>query len=93
MITSKSDLIEGIASSHSLTKAKASEVVDGVLAAISVSLKSGAEVRLQGLGTFSVTNSTARTGRNPRTGETIQIAAKRGVKFKPATSLSSAVNG
>lgn len=93
LITSKSDLIAGIAAEHDLAKAKASDVVDGVLAAIVASLKAGNEVRLQGFGTFTVTERKATTGRNPRTGETIQIAAKRGVKFKASKVLGDAVNG
>lgn len=93
MITSKSDLIAGIAAEHDLAKGKASDVVDGVLAAIVASLKAGNEVRLQGFGTFTVTARKATTGRNPRTGEPVEIKARKVVKFRPSKALSDAVAG
>lgn len=90
MIT-KTDLIERVATQHELHKTKATMIVDSILHEVEAGLAAGAEVRLHGFGTFSVTERKAGTGRNPRTGETIQIAAKRGVKFKAASALNTAV--
>ena len=88
----KNDLIAAVASSTELSKADATKAVDGVLDAITGSLKSGNEVRLVGFGTFSVANRAASTGRNPRTGETIQIPASKQPKFKAGKALKDAVN-
>ena len=89
----KNDLIAAVSSSTDLSKADATKAVDGVLAAVTDSLKSGNEVRLVGFGTFSVANRAASTGRNPRTGEAIQIPASKQPKFKAGKALKDAVNG
>jgi len=88
----KNDLIAAVATSTELSKADATKAVDGVLDAITGSLKSGNEVRLVGFGTFSVAARAASTGRNPRTGESIQIPASNQPKFKAGKALKDAVN-
>lgn len=88
----KNDLVAAVADTADLSKADATKAVDAVFDSISSSLKSGSEVRLVGFGTFSVANRKASTGRNPRTGETIQIPASRQPKFKAGKGLKDAVN-
>ena len=88
----KNDLVASVASDAGLSKADAAKAVDGVFDAITSSLKGGTEVRLVGFGTFSVSRRQATTGRNPRTGETIQIAASNQPKFKAGKGLKDAVN-
>jgi DNA-binding protein HU-beta len=88
----KNDLVAAVAGSAGLSKADAAKAVDGVFDSITSALQSGTEVRLVGFGTFSVTNRAATTGRNPRTGETIQIPASKQPKFKAGKGLKSAVN-
>ena len=88
----KGDLINKIAESANLSKAQATDALNAVLDGISDSLKDGDKVTLIGFGTFSVSRRDARTGRNPQTGETIKIAAKNVVKFKPGKEISDAVN-
>lgn len=88
----KNDLIAAVANNSGLSKADAGKAVDGVFDAITSALKGGSEVRLVGFGTFSVSNRAATTGRNPRTGETIQIPASKQPKFKAGKGLKSAVN-
>ena len=88
----KNDLISSVSSSASLSKADATKAVDSVFGAITNSLQGGGEVRLVGFGTFSVAQRKATTGRNPRTGEAIQIAASKQPKFKAGKALNDAVN-
>ena len=88
----KNDLVASVASDAGLSKADATKAVDAVFDAITSSLKGGTEVRLVGFGTFSVSRRQATTGRNPRTGETIQIAASNQPKFKAGKGLKDAVN-
>jgi|TARA_Y100000590_G_scaffold469388_1_gene656700 DNA-binding protein HU-beta len=88
----KNDLISSVSSSASLSKADATKAVDSVFGAITNSLQGGGEVRLVGFGTFSVAQRKATTGRNPRTGEAIQIAASKQPKFKAGKALKEAVN-
>lgn len=75
-----------------MSKADAAKAVDGVFSSITRSLQGGTEVRLVGFGTFSVSRRAATTGRNPRTGERIQIPASNQPKFKAGKALKSAVN-
>ena len=75
-----------------MSMADANKAVDSVFATISNSLQGGNEVRLVGFGTFSVAHRKATTGRNPRTGETIQISARNQAKFKAGKALKEAVN-
>lgn len=88
----KGDLINKIADSADITKAQAMEALNAVLDGIGEALDSGDKVTLVGFGTFSVSRRDARTGRNPQTGETIKIAAKNVVKFKPGKELTDKVN-
>lgn len=88
----KNDLISSVATDTGLSKADATKAVDAVFDNIEKSLKRGDEVRLVGFGTFSVADRKASTGRNPRTGETIQIAASKQPKFKAGKGLKDAVN-
>lgn len=91
MIT-KSNIATTIALAHGLSQAKAEGIITDVFEAIADAVKS-TEVRLHGFGTFSVTEREATTGRNPRTGAPIEIAAKRVVKFRANKAMSGAVNG
>ncbi|MPT48429.1 MAG: HU family DNA-binding protein [Sphingobium sp.] len=89
----KQDLINAVAESSALSKADAAKAVEGVFDAITGALKKGDEVRLVGFGTFAVSQRKASTGRNPRTGETMTIAASTQPKFKAGKGLKDAVNG
>ena len=88
----KNDLVAAVAGSSGLSKAESAKAVDGVFDSITSALQSGADVRLVGFGTFSVSDRKATTGRNPRTGEAIQIPASKQPKFKAGKGLKSAVN-
>ena len=88
----KNDLVAAVADNSGLSKTDAAKAVDAVLDSITGSLKGGSEVRLVGFGTFSVAARKATTGRNPRTGETIQIKASNQPKFKAGKALKDAVN-
>ena len=88
----KAELTDAVAASANLSKADAGNAVDAVFDAIEAALAKGDSISLIGFGTFSVSNRAARTGRNPRTGETIQIAASRAAKFKAGKALKDAVN-
>ena len=88
----KSELIDAVANDADLTKAKAGDAVEAALGAIADALSSGDTVALVGFGTFSVRERGARTGRNPRTGESIQIAASRIPAFKAGKALKDAVS-
>jgi len=88
----KNDLVAAVSSDTGLSKADAAKAVDSVFDSISGALSGKQEVRLVGFGTFSVAHRKASTGRNPRTGETIQIAASNQPKFKAGKGLKDAVN-
>lgn len=88
----KNDLISTVADSSGLTRSDATKAVEGVFDAITSSLKKGDEVRLVGFGTFSVAKRKASTGRNPRTGEPMEIKASTQPKFKAGKGLKDAVN-
>ena len=88
----KNDLIAAVAESADLTRAKAGEAVDAVLTAIAGSLKRKDEVRLAGFGTFVAAERKAGIGRNPRTGEEMQIPASTTVRFKVGKGLKDSVN-
>lgn len=85
----KSDLINKIADDAKLTKVQAQAALNSFLNSSAKALKKGDKVILVGFGTFSVAARAARTGRNPQTGKEIKIAAKKVVKFKPGSELSS----
>jgi len=88
----KTELIDKVAQSADMNKASASRAVEAIFNTIAASLREGDSVTLTGFGTFSVSNRSARNGRNPRTGETITIAASRNPKFKAGKGLKDAVN-
>lgn len=88
----KNDLVASVATDSGLSKADAAKAVDSVFDSISKSLSGGSEVRLVGFGTFSVAQRRASEGRNPRTGEKIQIPASKQPKFKAGKALKDAVN-
>lgn len=88
----KNDLVAVVADKAGLSKADSTSAVDCVFDAITDALKSGNEVRLVGFGTFSVSRRRASEGRNPRTGERIQIPASNQPKFKAGKGLKDAVN-
>jgi DNA-binding protein HU-beta len=88
----KGELIEAVAGSANLSRADATKAVDAVLDSISGTLAKGSAVSLVGFGTFSVKSRAARTGRNPRTGESIEIPASNVPGFKAGKALKDAVN-
>jgi len=85
----KAELIAHIADSADLPKTSANAALDAFIEAVTKSLKKGDKVTLVGFGTFSVTKRAARTGRNPQTGATIKIKAKKVAKFKAGKELSA----
>ncbi|AFJ03634.1 DNA-binding protein HU-beta [Methylophaga frappieri] len=88
----KSELIDAVAAAADISKAKAAQAVDGMTGAVTKALSKGDQVTLVGFGTFSVRERAARTGRNPRTGEEIKIAAAKIPAFKAGKALKDAVN-
>ena len=88
----KSQLIEKIAAGADISKAAAGRALDSFIGAVTDELKSGEQVALVGFGTFSVRDRAARTGRNPQTGATIQIAAAKIPAFKAGKALKDACN-
>lgn len=88
----RNELVESVAEDTGLPRKDAAKAVDGVFDAIAKALKAGDEVRLVGFGTFSVAERAASEGRNPRTGEAIQIAAARVPKFKAGKGLKDSLN-
>lgn len=88
----RNELVDSVSSKTDLKKSEASKVVDAVFDSIADALKGGDEVRLVGFGTFSVASRAATEGRNPRTGEKIQIAASKQAKFKPGKGLRDSLN-
>ncbi|MDB4521980.1 HU family DNA-binding protein [Gammaproteobacteria bacterium] len=88
----KSEMIDMVAEAADISKAAAGRAVDAVFDGITGSLKGGDSVTLVGFGTFSISDRAARSGRNPRTGETIQIKASKMPKFKAGKALKDAVN-
>jgi DNA-binding protein HU-beta len=88
----RNELVDTVSSKTDLKKSEASKAVDAVFDAIADALKGGDEVRLVGFGTFSVASRAASEGRNPRTGEKIQIAASKQAKFKPGKGLRDTLN-
>lgn len=84
----KTDLINAIAEAAGLTKADATKALNATTAAIANAVKNDDKVALVGFGTFSVSERPSRTGKNPRTGEVIEIPAKKVVKFKPGAELT-----
>ena len=88
----KAELIDAVADAADLSKASAARAVDAMTDAITSALKKEQQVTLVGFGTFTVRSRAARSGRNPRTGETISIKASKVPGFKPGKALKDAVN-
>ncbi len=88
----KNNLVAEVADNTGMTKALVTKAVDGIFNAITDSLKQGTDVRLVGFGTFSVSARAASVGRNPRTGEALQIPASNLPKLKAGKGLKDAVN-
>ncbi len=88
----KAELIDAVAEGADISKAAATRAVDTIIEQIANTLKKGDQVTLVGFGTFVVKARAARTGRNPRTGETINIAASNNPTFKAGKALKDAVN-
>ena len=88
----KTDLIEAMADAADISKAAAGRALEGLIDAVAAALKSGDPVSVVGFGTFTVRERAARTGRNPRTGEEITIAASKSPAFKAGKALKDAVN-
>ena len=88
----KLELIAAVSEEAGLAKTEATKAVDAVFSVVSKALKAKQEVRLTGFGSFVVSDRKATTGRNPRTGEEIEIPASASVRFKPGKVLKDAVN-
>jgi DNA-binding protein HU-beta len=88
----KSELTDAIASAADLPKSSAAHALDALVEAVKSALKEGQQVSIAGFGTFLVRERGARSGRNPRTGETIQISASKVPGFKPGKALKDALN-
>lgn len=89
----KGELVEHIANETGSDKAAAGRALDAVLQGITESLAKGESVTIPGFGTFDVRERAARTGRNPQSGETMEIPASTGAGFKPASALKKRLNG
>jgi DNA-binding protein HU-beta len=85
----KAELVAKMADDAAISKTQANAALDSVIEAVTKTLKGGGKVTLVGFGTFSVSKRSARTGRNPKTGETIKIKAKKVAKFKAGKELSA----
>ncbi len=88
----KADLIDSVANKAGLAKQKAEELVNGLFDDIVGALKNGDKVNISGFGSFSVSHRKARTGRNPKTGETIQIAPSKAAKFRAGKALKESIS-
>ena len=87
----KNELIDAVATAASIKKSEAETVIDAVFDTIAGELKKGSEVRLTGFGSFVVSNRAATEGRNPRTGETIKIPARKVPRFRAGKGLKEAI--
>ena len=88
----KAELVEAIANKTGLTKADSTRALDATFEVITKALKKGERVPVAGFGTFNVSKRKAREGRNPQTGATVKIPARKAVTFKAGTALKEAVN-
>ena len=88
----KAEMIDHVAQAAEISKSGAERAVDAMVAAVKASLKKGDMVTLVGFGSFYVSERAARTGRNPRTGETLEISASRVPKFRAGKALKDAIN-
>ncbi|MGH7014311.1 MAG: HU family DNA-binding protein [Stellaceae bacterium] len=87
----KNELVDAVATAATIKKSEAETVIDAVFDSIVKELKKGGEVRLTGFGTFVVSHRAATEGRNPRTGETIKIAARKVPRFRAGKGLKDAI--
>ncbi|MSS72733.1 MAG: HU family DNA-binding protein [Candidatus Latescibacteria bacterium] len=90
-MANKSDLVDAVAERANLSKKDAEQVLDTVIQVVTETLKKGDKLTISGFGTFSVSARAARTGRNPQTGEAIQISASKNPRFKPGKVLKNAI--
>jgi DNA-binding protein HU-beta len=88
----KADLIDSMAKRNELSRPKAEEIVNGFFDDIVAALKNGDKVNISGFGTFSVSERKGRIGRNPKTGESIEIAPSRAAKFKAGKILKDSLS-
>ena len=88
----KSDLIEAMAADSGISKAAAGKALDSMMSNVKKTLKEGNKLVLVGFGSFDVKDRPARDGRNPQTGATIRIPARKVVSFKPGSDLKNSVN-
>lgn len=88
----KTELVESIAASTGMTKTDVDKVVTSFVEVVTEALAKGDKVSLKGFGNFEVRERSARSGRNPRTGETMEIAASKAPAFKASSALKKAVN-
>jgi DNA-binding protein HU-beta len=91
-VLNKVELVDAVSENSGLSKSDAAKAVEAVFDSIVAELRKGEEVRLVGFGSFLVTNRAASEGRNPRTGEPVQIPASRQPKFRAGKGLKEAVN-
>ena len=89
----KTELVEKVAESAGLTKTQAEAAINAFVETITDGLKAGDKITLKGFGTFEVRQREAREGRNPRTGETMTIAASKAPAFKASSALMNVING
>ena len=89
----KSELIDLVGQSTELAKRDAEAAVNAVIGAVIAEVKAGRKVSLVGFGSFNPTRRAARTGRNPRTGAAVRIAASKGVRFGPSSTFKDVLNG
>lgn len=92
MSITKAELIQHLSTQAEVTKVQAESVLNALVATIHDTLRAGNELSIADIGKFSVSDKAARTGRNPATGEEIQIAAKKAPKFSAAKALKDATN-
>ena len=92
-MTTKADIVESIYMIVGISKKESDEIVDDVFETIKAELERGESVKLSGFGNFDVRSKSSRVGRNPKTGEAIEITARKVVTFKPSTILRAKVNG
>ena len=88
----KAELVTEVAAKSGLSKKDTEKAIAGVIETVTETLAKGESIQLVGFGTFEVAERAAREGRNPRTGETVKIEARKAVTFKAGTALKDAVN-
>jgi DNA-binding protein HU-beta len=89
----KTELVEAVAKDSGLSNIDARKAVESLISTVEKTLKKGDEIAITGFGKFSVVKRSARTGRNPQTGEAVKIKASKAPKFTPGAGLKQAVNG